>query len=272
MFLPSSAWVPMTMSIVAVREALLDLGEFLAGDEARGLGDLHRQAAEALGEGLEVLAGEQRGRHHDRHLLAGKHGDEGRAQRHLGLAEADIAADQPVHGPPAREIVEHGVDAGDLVLGLLIREARGELVVEAVRRRRSPAPGAARASAATLISFSAMSRMRCLSLALRDCQATPPSRSSCDAGFVGAVAGQELDVLDRQIELVAAVIDAARGNRAARPPPRWSEPDEAADAVIGMDHQIADGRGSTTSASTSLAAASPGRGGPAGRRECPARR
>ena len=118
----------------AVLDALLHLGKLLAGDEARSLRDLHRKPAEALDEGVGVLAGEQRGRHHHRHLLAGKHREQARPQGDLGLAEADIAADQPVHGAAAREIVEHGVDAGGLVLGLLVRKAGGELVVEAVGR------------------------------------------------------------------------------------------------------------------------------------------
>ena len=85
----------------AVLDALLHLGKLLAGDEARGLRDLHRQPAEALGEGAEVLAREQRGRHHHGDLLAGKHREQARPQGDLGLAEADIAADQPVHGAAA---------------------------------------------------------------------------------------------------------------------------------------------------------------------------
>ena len=95
----------------AAVQALLHLGKLLGPDEARGLRDLHRQPAEALGEGVEVLAREQRGRHHHGDLLAGEHRKQACAQGHLGLAEADIAADQPVHGAAAREIVEHGVDA-----------------------------------------------------------------------------------------------------------------------------------------------------------------
>ena len=114
-------------------EPRLHLGALLGADQARGLRDLHREAAEALGEGVEVLAGEQRGRHHHGDLLAGQHGDQARAERHLGLAEADIAADQPVHRPAAGEIVEHGADARLLVLGLLVREARRELVIDARR-------------------------------------------------------------------------------------------------------------------------------------------
>ena len=89
---------------LAVGEALLDLGELRRRDQARGLRDVDRKALEALGEGLEVLARQQRRRHHDRDLLAVHGGDEGGAQRHLGLAEADVAADQPVHRPAGAEI------------------------------------------------------------------------------------------------------------------------------------------------------------------------
>ena len=104
--------------------------------------------------------------------------DEGRAQRHLGLAEADVAADQPVHRPAGGEIVEHRVDRGLLVLGLLVGEAGAELVVGAVARRRAAALRAASRSAAILISSSAISRMRLFIRALRACQPPPPSRSS----------------------------------------------------------------------------------------------
>ena len=118
---------------VAVGDARLDLGALLGADQARELRDLHRQAGEALGEGAEVLARQQRGRHHHRDLLAGHRGDEGGAQRHLGLAEADIAADQPVHRPAGGQIVEHVARWRCLVLGLLVGEARRELVVDALR-------------------------------------------------------------------------------------------------------------------------------------------
>ena len=82
---------------LAVGEALLDAVEVGCRHQPRGLRHIDREAREALGEGLEVLAREQRGRHHHRHLLAAHGRGEGRAQRHLGLAEADVAADQPIH-------------------------------------------------------------------------------------------------------------------------------------------------------------------------------
>ena len=130
----------------AVGDALLDRGQLLAGTSREACPILHREAAEALGEGLGVLARQQRGRHHHRHLLAVHRRDEGGAQRHLGLAEADVAADQPVHRPAGGEIVEHGVDRGLLVLGLLVGEAGAELVVEPVldRELRRLAQSAAR--------------------------------------------------------------------------------------------------------------------------------
>ena len=115
----------------ALGDALLHVRQFLRRDEARGLRDIQRMPAQALGESLGVLARQQRRRHHDGDLLAVHGGDEGGAQRHLGLAEADVAADQPVHRPAGIEIVEHGGDGGELIVGLLVGKAGAELVVDA---------------------------------------------------------------------------------------------------------------------------------------------
>ena len=61
--------------------------------------DPEREVGEALAEGAEVLLGEDRGRDQDDHLLAVGGGLDGGAQGDLGLAEADVAADQAVHRP-----------------------------------------------------------------------------------------------------------------------------------------------------------------------------
>ena len=129
----------------AVGDAFLHPRQLLAGNQPRGLADLNGKAAEALGECLGVLAGEQRGRHDDRDLLAVHGSHEGGAQRHLGLAEADVAADQPVHRPAGCQLLEHDIDRGLLVLGLLVGKAGAELVIEPVLDRRGAAPRAAAA-------------------------------------------------------------------------------------------------------------------------------
>ena len=180
MLLPSSAWVPIDDVDRAVGEALADLGELGAADQPRGLRDLHRKAAEALAEGLEVLARKQRRRHHDRDLLARHRGDERGPQRHLGLAEADVAADQPVHRAAGGEVVEHGVDRGALVVGLVIGEAGAELVVEPL------AGGEPRRFAQMPLGRDLDQLGRHLEdarfmRALRACQAPPPSRSRSTA-------------------------------------------------------------------------------------------
>ena len=70
-----------------------------------------------------MLLREQGGRHQHGDLLAGRHRDERGAQRHLGLAEADVAADDPVHGLVGLEVAQHLFDGGGLVGGFLEWEA-----------------------------------------------------------------------------------------------------------------------------------------------------
>ena len=188
----------------AVGQPLLRLRERRRADEARRLRDANGQALEALDEGLVVLARQQRRRHDDRDLQPVHGGDEGRPQRHLGLAEADVAADEAVHRPAGGQIAEHRLDARVLVLGFLVGEAGDELVVGALPARRLDGASLSWRRAAILISSEAISRRRFLRRALRDCQATPPSLSSCPSDFIGAVARQQLDVLHRQEQLVAA--------------------------------------------------------------------
>ena len=115
---------------IAIGQPLLDLRQFLGRDQAGGLRDIDRETAKTFGKILAVLPCEQRGRHHHGDLLAFERDRKRRAQRHLGLAEADIAADQPVHGTAAFEVLQRGRDGPQLVLGFLIGEARAELVID----------------------------------------------------------------------------------------------------------------------------------------------
>ncbi len=78
-----------------------------------------------------MLAAKQGRRHHHGHLLAVHGGDEGGAQGHFRLAEADVAAHQAVHGPAGAQVLDGVLDGAGLVLGLGKGEAGGELVEQA---------------------------------------------------------------------------------------------------------------------------------------------
>ena len=120
-------------------------GDLLAGAEARYLGNLHRPLAETVHQRLVVLFGQQRRGREEGHLLAARHSHEGRAQRHLGLAKAHIAADQAVHGAGADHVLDHRVDGGILVGRFFKAEVvgKGLVVLRAVAEgmafaRRTP--------------------------------------------------------------------------------------------------------------------------------------
>jgi hypothetical protein len=73
-----------------------------------------------------MLFRQQGGGAQHRHLAAAGSGDEGGAQGDLGLAEADIAADQSVHRLAGSHVADHGFDGGHLVRCFLEAEAFGE--------------------------------------------------------------------------------------------------------------------------------------------------
>ena len=225
--------------------------------------------AKRCGEVLVVLARQQRGRHDDRGLLAVDRGGEGGAQRDLGLAEADVAADQPVHRPPGAEIVERRLDGARLILGLVIGEAGAELVVEPLgrdqprRRPRQPLRGDAHQFGRHVAHALLQPRLAGL----------PAGRAEpVEVAGLRAVARQQLQVFDRQEQPVAAgVMDLQAIVRRARRLDRL-QADEAADAVVDMDDEIAGAqrRGFRQHVLGAALALAPG--APGGRRECPARR
>ena len=112
--------------------------------------DADRVAAEAVGEGVAVLLREERGGHQDRDLLAGLDGLERGPDGHLGLAEADVAAQQAVHREAGLHVVLHVADGDQLVGGLDEREALlqlvlpGRVVAEGEARERCAGAGTAR--------------------------------------------------------------------------------------------------------------------------------
>ena len=217
-----------------------------------------------------MLARQQRRRHHHGDLLAVDGGDEGRAQRHFGLAEADIAADQAVHRPAGAKILDGGVDGGELVVGFLVGKAGAELVIgarpdrEARRLARQPLGRDLDQLAGDLADAALHARLARLPVAAAE-------TVEIDLALLGAVARQQVDVLDRQIKLGAfGVMDFQAIVRRAGGLDRL-QADEAADAVIDVHDQIA-GREAGRLGDEILGAARwRGAAAPAGRRECPAR-
>ena len=204
---------------------------------------MDRKALEPLGEGLGVLARQQRRRHHDRDLLAVERDRERRAQRHLGLAEADVAADQPVHRPAGFEVLQGRLDRAELVLGFVIGKARAELVIETglhrqFRRFVQIALGG------DLDQFAGDLADAVLQPRFARLPAAAAEPVELDIGLVGAEARQQLDVLDRQEQLgVGGIMQFEAVMRRAGDFQRL-QADEAADAVLDMDHEIAGWRGS----------------------------
>ena len=80
----------------------------------------HRVIGHPLAESMVMLLRQHGGRREHRHLLAAHHRLEGGADRHLRLAEPDVAADQPVHRPLAFHVGLGRRDGGKLIRRLLI--------------------------------------------------------------------------------------------------------------------------------------------------------
>ncbi len=238
--LPSRAWVPMTISIVPSAMPFLTRGELGGADQPGGLADIERQAAKTVDEGLEMLAGEERRRHHDGDLAAVHGGDEGGAERHFRLAEADVAADQPVHRPAGDEILQRRLDGGHLVVRLLVGEARGELVVEPGGRRQLgrflQKPRGRRLDQRIGHVADALLQPRLAVL-----PADAAELVEIGLGALGAVAGQQLDVFHRQEQPVVAGIEELQAIMRSAGRLDGPEAHEAADAVIDMDDEVVGG-------------------------------
>ena len=97
-------------------------------------------SAQALAEGAEVLLGEDRRRDQHHHLLALGGGLVRGAQRDLGLAVADVAADQPVHRPLGLHVGLDRLDRVELVGGLAVGEGSLELELPLAVGRERVAP------------------------------------------------------------------------------------------------------------------------------------
>ena len=106
-------------AVLQTRNGVVD---FLGGLESAHCGHIHREALIALGERLEMLLHQQRGRYEHGHLFGILHRLESGTYGDLRLAETDVAADETIHRYGSFHVGFDLVDGGELVGGLLIRE------------------------------------------------------------------------------------------------------------------------------------------------------
>ena len=182
--------------------------------EARDHLDPDREVAVALAEGVPVLLREDRRRDEHQRLLAVDRDREGGAHRDLGLAEADVAADEPVHRARRLEVLLHGLDRRALVLGLAVRELGLEPLEPVVREvvgdaRRLLAPRVEReqlaGELADALAGAGLEPLPGLAAELRE-------RGRLRVG--ADVARDLADLLVRDVEPVVAAEARGRGSRA----------------------------------------------------------
>src|SRR5690606_3892860 len=127
------------------------------------------------------------------------------AERDLCLAEADIAADQTVHGFALGEVLEHVLDRMLLVVGLLPGEALDELVEGTLLGFED------RCLAQRTSGGRAQKLVGDLADALLETRPSPLPRLAAQTVeertfLAAAIAAEHIDVLDRDVELVASVV------------------------------------------------------------------
>ena len=201
--------------------------------------DAHREVAEAVAERLQVLLHEQRRRRQHEHLPTRDRDQERRAHRDLGLAEADVAADQPVHRLLAREILQHLVDRAALILGLGVGERPLEPLEPALLVLvRRPRAGLAHGVQAQQLARELVHGRPCaraqrvpgLAAELRERgRAAVGADVARELGQL--VVRDEQPVLALELEVDVVARDAADGLRV--------EAEEAPDAVLDVHHVVA---------------------------------
>jgi hypothetical protein len=225
---------------LALAEKLDGFVLFLRRLETRNLRDLDRHVGEAVAEILEVLLGQQRGRAQDRHLLAVGHRDEGGAHGHLGLAEADIAADQAVHRFAGFHVLDHGIDRRLLVGRFLEAEAVGE-GLQVVLLEDELMALAGRALGIQVQQFGGGVVHLLGGLLLRLFPLARAQRVQLDGFRVrAAVARDDLQLGDGYVELGAGGVFEVEEFRVALAEIHVQQAQVAADAVAFMHHGIAD--------------------------------
>ena len=219
-------------------QSVADRFRFAGGDQPRKAADVERKAFEARGEIVVMLPCEQGRRAHHRYLQPGHRRDERRAQRDLRLAETDIADDQPVHRPASREIAQYIGDRAILIVRLGEGEAIDEAGIGAVIGLGDLA-GTKGAFGGNRDELTRNFADALLHPALAPLPSFAAQPIEAGAVFARSVARQHVDILDRDVELVAAGIFQRDAIVRALTDRDRGQPLVAADAMIDMDDKVA---------------------------------
>ena len=118
----------------AVFHALDGLVDLFLGTEAGQFRNADRPVGKPVAEGLGMLLGQQGGRCQQGYLFAAHDGDKSRTQGHFGLAETDIAANQPVHRFVGGHVFHDGSDGSGLIRCFLETKTVGKGLVIVFRQ------------------------------------------------------------------------------------------------------------------------------------------
>ncbi len=207
--------------------------------KARDHLDSDRIILEAGAEIEPVLLGQNRGRHQHGDLMPVHHGDAGRAQRDLGLAESRVAAEQTVHRLGPRHVADDVVDRRQLVGSLFELEALGELVILGARMGKS-VPLLDFTRGVDIQQLGGHLQHRLFGALLDLLPGTAAELVELGLGAVAAdVALNQVDPLDRDVERVVAEIFEVEKIPLGIGHLEMLEPAVKPDAVVDMDHVIA---------------------------------
>ena len=210
-----------------------------AGAEAREHLDAHGEVGHAVAEGGEVLLGEDGGGGEEGHLLVVGDGDEGRAHGDLGLAIAGVAAEEAVHGGGRGHVALDLGDDARLVGRLLPGEESLELGDPGVGEVEGEA-GHHAAAGLGLEEAGGEILDAALGGLLLAAPAFAVERVELDLAAVRAdVAREEVRVGGGHVEARAAGVFQGEDLGAAAVDLDFVQPQEAADAVLQVHHQLA---------------------------------
>ena len=171
-------------------------------------------------------------------LLAAQHRHQRRPQRDLGLAVADVAADQAIHGDAVLHVADHGVDRLLLIGRLVERERRLERAEGGVGRRERVAGQRRplRVELQQLLGDLARLGRDALALLLPGARAQLVELDRLQ--LAAAVPVHQADAVDRQVERPAVVLELQEVLRDAAHL-QLLEAAVAADAVLVVDDEVA---------------------------------